>query len=730
MQFDPTGGTVQRKGNIAARAGRWSAQHRKTAIFGWLAFVLIAFVAGMSIGTKTLDENESGVGESGRADKTVYESFPKKDGEMVLVQSKSLEASDPAFRATVRDVSERMDRVPHVTDVEKPTISKDGHSALVQFSVRGDSKQVEERIDPVLEAVDAAQKDHAEMRVEVFGGASADKALDESQEKDFQKAEFSSLPLTLLILLIAFGSLVAAGIPVLLAMSGVLGTIGLLGPLSQLMPMDGAASSVILLIGLAVGVDYALFYIRREREERAAGRSEEAALEAAAATSGRAVLISGLTVMIAMGGMYLAGAQTFTSMATGTILVVAVSVIGSITVLPAILSKLGDRVNKGRVPFLGRRKRDAGDSRVWGAVLRPVLKRPLASALVSGALLVALAIPAFGMHTALPGTDTLPRELEVVQTYDRIQAAFPGEAISANVVVKADDVRSAEVTGAIADLREQAQNSDLLLAGGSVEVSPDHTVANVEVPIAGDGTDEKSVAALEELREEVVPATVGQVAEVNVGGMTAGTQDFNDLMKSNVGWVFAFVLAMAFLLLLVTFRSIIVPIKAIVLNLLSVGASYGVLVLVFQNEWAESLLGFESTGAITAWLPLFLFVVLFGLSMDYHVFILSRIREAVDRGMSTEAAVERGIKSTAGVVTSAAFVMVAVFAVFATLSGIDMKQMGVGLAVAVLIDATIIRGVLLPATMKLLGDWNWWLPKGLHWLPRVQHEAAVEPARA
>jgi uncharacterized membrane protein YdfJ with MMPL/SSD domain len=399
-------------------------------------------------------------------------------------------------------------------------------------------------------------------------------------------------------------------------------------------------------------------------------------------------------------------------------------------VLPAVLSKLGDRVNKGRIPFLGRRKRDTGESRVWSAVLRPVLKRPLASAVVAGTLLVGISIPAFGMHTALPGVDTMPRDLPVIQTYDRMQAAFPGKQMEADVVVQAGDVTSPKVRAAIADLREQAAKSDLLPGEASVEVNRAHTLANVSIPIAGDGTNDRSVAALAEIRDELVPATVGKVAEVNVGGMTAGTEDFNASMKSHVVWVFAFVLAMAFLLLLVTFRSIVIPIKAILLNLLSVGASYGVLVLVFQEGLGESLLGFESTGAITSWLPLFLFVVLFGLSMDYHVFILSRIKEAVDGGMRTDEAVEHGIKSTAGVVTSAAFVMVAVFAVFATLSNIDMKQMGVGLAAAVLIDATIIRGVLLPATMKLLGDRNWWLPKRLHWLPQVHHEAQIEPARS
>jgi RND superfamily putative drug exporter len=435
--------------------------------------------------------------------------------------------------------------------------------------------------------------------------------------------------------------------------------------------------------------------------------------------------------MIAMAGMYIAGNSTFTSFATGTILVVAVSVIGSLTVLPAVLSKLGDRVERGRIPLIGRIKARTAKAGLWPRTVDRVLKRPLLSALVSGGLLLALALPTLGMQTAVPGVDGLPQDLPVVQTYNRIQEAFPGESIPADVVVEAKDVTAGPVAAAIDDLGERAaRQPDLFERGITTEISPDETVASVSIPLAGDGTDAESNAALDGLRGELIPATLGTVsgATTDVTGMTAETADFNDSMSSHMPWVFAFVLSAAFLLLMVTFRSLVIPLKAILLNLLSVGAAYGVLVLVFQEGWGESLLGFESTGAITAWLPLFLFVVLFGLSMDYHVFILTRIREAVDRGMRTEDAVAQGIKSTAGVVTSAAIVMVAVFSIFATLSSLEFKQMGVGLAVAILIDATIIRGVLLPATMKLLGEWNWWLPSWLGWLPRVAREP--EPARA
>jgi uncharacterized membrane protein YdfJ with MMPL/SSD domain len=395
-------------------------------------------------------------------------------------------------------------------------------------------------------------------------------------------------------------------------------------------------------------------------------------------------------------------------------------------------------VNKGRIPFL-RPERRTEEPRAWSWLLNRVLRRPVVSAVAATAVLAVMAIPAFGLHTADSGIDGLPHDLPVMKTYDRIQAAFPGGQLPAAVVVRGDDVRSAQSRKAIADFRSGLTGSKLFAQPVTVNVNPNGTLAIVNVPLAGNGTDDTSNAALAKLRDDVLPATLGKSAglhPVGVTGMTAGSKDFNDVMKDHLPYVFAFVFGMAFLLLLVTFRSIVIPIKAILLNLLSVGAAYGIVTWIFQEGHLESLLGFRSTGAITSWLPLFLFVVLFGLSMDYHVFILSRVREAFDSGMSTEDAVAHGIKSTASVVTAAAIVMVGVFGIFATLSAIDFKQFGVGLAAAILIDATIVRGVLLPSVMKLLGDWNWYLPRWMRWLPQVSpdsHRRAqpeAEPARA
>ena len=518
--------------------------------------------------------------------------------------------------------------------------------------------------------------------------------------------------------------------PVLLALSAIVATMGLVAIPSHLFPIDDATTSVIVLIGMAVGVDYALFYMRREREERAAGHDTKTAVQRAAATSGRAVLISGLTVMTAMAGMFFSGDKTFIGIGLGAMIVVGVAMIGSLTVLPAMMTWLGDRVEKGRVPFFGRRRADARESRMWGAIVDRVLKRPQVSAAVAARVPVALTIPAFGMNTVQSSPSDYPQDLPAVQAYNDINKSFPGKERAATVVIEDGDVRQGEAAQAIAELKEQALASGQMYEPIETRISDDHSVAEVSIPLAGDGGDRRRRRAGRRSVTRSSRRRSGRSATVNVSGQTAQSEDANAQLAKSMPIVFGFVLILAFGLLLVTFRSIVVPIKAIVLNLLSVGAAYGVLKLVFQDGIGEGLLGFDSNGGVTPWLPLFLFVVLFGLSMDYHVFILSRVREAVDRGMSTDEAVSHGIKTTAGTVTSAALVMVAVFSIFATLSMIDFKQMGVGLAVAVLIDATIVRAVLLPATMKLLGERNWYLPKFLGWMPRFDHEPAVEPAKA
>ncbi len=724
--------------NIAARMGRWSARHRKTAIFGWLAFVVASFVIGTAVGMQTIDQNDSNVGEARRADHIIRDGGFSLDeqSEYVLVQSKTRTVSDPAFRAVVGEAVAGLERFPQVTKLRSPLapgnggqVSADGHSALIQFTPKGSYDEAVTYIDSLTAAVDEVQKANPGYYVAEAGSASTGKALDDMFNSQLARAGLLSIPLTLGILLIVFGSLVGASVPLLLALTSVFATMGLVAIPSQFVPMDESISEVILLIGLAVGVDYSLFYIRRERDERRAGRSESAALEAAAATSGRAVLISGITVMIAMAGMFFSGDKTFMSFAIGTMMVVAVAMIGSLTVLPAMLSWLGDRVDKVRVPLVWRLKRQDGEPRVWGFVLDRVLRRPLVSAIGAAAVLVALAIPALSLHTAISGLDALPKSMKEMQSYNRVNDAFPGGATPA-VVAIAGDTSSPELHAAVADLKQRAVASGQALQPIRVEVAPTGRAMQVQIPLVGNGTDSVSNDALRTLREDLLPATLGRVDGIDyaVTGDTAASKDWNDAMKSAVPIVFGFVLAFAFLLLLVSFRSVVIPLKAIIMNLLSVAAAYGVIVAIFQWGWGENLLDFRSNGGVASWLPMFLFVILFGLSMDYHVFILSRVREYYDRGLETEKAVAQGIKSTAGVVTSAAVVMVLVFGVFSLMPIIDMKEMGIGLAAAILIDATIVRAVLLPATMKLLGKWNWYLPRWLEWLPNLEHERSVEPA--
>jgi RND superfamily putative drug exporter len=733
---------LKRSNNIAARMGRWSASHWKTAVFGWLAFVVASLAIGMNVGMKTMSNDDTNVGESHRADQILKHSGFKAEpqSEIVVIQSSKLKIGDPAYRAVVRDEIDAVRTRPLVTNVRSPLdpahadqVSADRHTVMVTWEMKGTLKQAENKIDPIVAATNRVGAAHPGFFVGEAGAVSSDKAISKAFDSQLKQAGERSIPLTLIVLLIVFGALVAASVPIVVALTGVAATIGLVSIPSQWVPMDQNVSAVLLLIGLAVGVDYSLFYLKREREERAAGQGHRAALEAAAATSGRSVLISGVTVMVAMAGMLLSGDKTYLSFGIATMMVVGIAMIGSLTVLPALLAKLGDRVEKGRLPILKRLRRQSGENRFWSAILTPALRHPGLSALAAGAVLVVMSLPVLHIHTGQMGFDSVPKSWPTVQTINKVREAFPGGDSPAVVAVKAN-TDSADTTNAINELRAKALASGQMHGPIDVAVNPSHTVARITIPLAGKGTDSKSNAALATLRNDLLPATVGKVpgATYAVTGTTAITYDDSSLLKRKWPIVFAFVLTLAFLLLLVSFRSIVVAIKAIVLNLLSVGAAYGVLVATFQWGWGQNLLNFQGYGGVAYWLPIFMFVILFGLSMDYHVFILSRVREAYDRGMKTEDAVAHGIKTTAGVVTSAAVVMVGAFGIFATLPLVDMKQMGVGLAAAVLIDATIVRAVLLPATMKLLGDRNWYLPRWLEWLPRLEHDAqsAGEPVEA
>ena len=742
---------LKRSNNIAARMGRWSASHWKTAVFGWLAFVVAAFMIGAVVGTKNIDQNDASVGQAHQADKILQKGFPEADPqtEIVLIQSTKRVADDPEFRATIAEVVAAVDGNPAIKNLRSPLasgnhdqISKDRHAVLVSWDMKGDYDQAATKIAAIQASVEKVADRHPGYYVGEAGSISSGEALEKMFGDQLKLAGERSIPITFIVLLLVFGALVAVGVPLLLALSGVIATIGLVALPSHLVPMDSNVSAVILLIGLAVGVDYSLFYLKREREERAAGKGARAALEAAAATSGRSVLISGFTVMIAMAGMMFSGDKGYLGFGIATMMVVGIAMLGSLTVLPALLSKLGDRVERGKIPYLHRLRRDSGENRLWKRILTPALRRPGLAAAISGGALLVMALPVLNLHTAQSGLDALPNSAPTVETIKKIQGEFSNGTVAETQVAIAANTDSPATQRAIEALKAKTLAAGLSTGAIDVEVNAAHTVARVDIPLVGKGTDEESNAALARLRNDILPATLGTVpgAEYGVTGATAISADSNSLLKRKAPIVFGFVLVFAFALLLVTFRSVVIAAKAVLLNLLSVGAAYGVLVAVFQWGWGESLLGFEGNGGIASWLPIFMFVILFGLSMDYHVFILSRVREAYDRGLKTEDAVAHGITTTAGVVSSAALVMVGAFAVFALMPIIDMKEMGIGLAAAVLIDATIVRAVLLPATMKLLGDWNWYLPRWLEWLPRLDHgdesvakekpEAAPVPAAA
>ncbi len=707
---------------------RWSARHPWWAMTLWVVVVVASMVGGQVAGTTTLDEGQEGNGDSALADNAITASSLKDPvSENVLIRRRDGQKLQTQDTAVATEVSRAIDELPSTGEITPPARSENGSAALVSWNL---TTAKDPPLDTIVSTVDGVAKAHPDLRVELVGDLSIEKALNDTLGDDLVSAEKLSIPITLAILLVAFGALIAAVVPLLLAMSCVLMAGGLTAVASQFSPVSDAINSVILLIGLAVGVDYSMFFLRRAREERALGRTPRDSVDIASQTAGRAVVLSGVTVLVAMSGMFISGNSVFTSFAVGTMIVVGAAIIGSITVLPALAGRLGTKIDRPRVPFLHRFSDPARGSRMWTALLKAVLHRPLVSLLLASGAMLALAVPALDMKTKLLGSADLPRSIPVMQTYDALTTAFPSEGSAHIVVLRATDVTSPASTAAIADLGKRVEESDNFGLTGPPEVrtSDDRTVAEILLPYPGADDSTAATKGLTELRDTIVPATLGTVGSAWVSGSAAGNRDFSDRLSERLPYVFAFVLGLTFLLMLLSFRSVPIAAITVLLNLLSVAAAYGLLVLVFQSEWAEGLLGFQSNGAIVSWLPLFLFVVLFGLSMDYHVFVLSRIREGVTRGLSTRDAIMSGITSSAGVVTSAAIVMVAVFGVFATLTTLEFKQLGIGLASAILIDATVIRGVLLPSALHLMGERAWHLPRWLHWLPSVGAEREAPQA--
>ena len=649
---------------------------------------------------------------------------------------------DPAGAAVLDDVLARM--AAHTTTIdgtEAPTfgeivdprlappeaglISPDRTAVRIAAVVPGEGADVDARLAQMGAFLEASRAAHPGIRLHSLDGSLANEQIQELVNGGLDSSLRLTIPLTFLILLVAFGAVVAAIVPLVLAVTALLGAFGVLGLFSQtIAPVSPYASQLVVLIGLAVAVDYSLFMITRYRTERRHGRAKADAIRVASATAGRAVFFSGLAVIFSIGGLFLLDDILFHSMAIGTISVVLIAVVGSLTFLPAVLAILWDGVDRLRIPILGRPRPEG--SGMWAVVVRAVMRRPVLAFVAATAVLLVMALPALRLHLGQSDFESFPDSIDAVQGIELLDERWPaGSTLALQVVVTRADEPPTQA--AIATLTERLLAVDGL--GEPVTTSPsgDGSVAMVSVVMAGGQNDERNRDIVREVRSDVVPDVFGTLdgVEALVTGRAAATADVVDFYSDGIPQVMGFVLALSFLLLLVAFRSIVIPLKAILLNLLSTGAAFGLLVLVFQDGHGAELLGFKP-GPIESFVPVFIFTILFGLSMDYHVFILTRIKEARDHGLSSNEAVARGISITSGTITSAAAIMVVVFSVFVTLELVIIKQLGFGLAVAVLLDATIVRSVLLPATMRLLGEWNWWLPGFLRWLPNVTIEGDVD----
>ena len=695
---------------VAAVSGAAARRPRLTAAL-WLALIAGLIIAGAIAGTRTLSAAASRTGESARADARLTAAGLRAPAvESVLVSSARRDATARAVSA----IEAGARRLPAVASVrgagDTPSLARaGGRTALVQVELRGDPDTAGDRVAGLERVVRSVAAGAPAVSVHEAGSASAEHAIGQVVGHDLHRAELTSLPITLIILIVAFGAVMAAVVPLLLGLTSVAGALGSLGLVSQLAPAGDATSSVVLLIGLAVGVDYSLFYIRREREARQGGAGDDsaAALQAATAGVGRAIVVAGTTVMVGLAGLLFTGLAVFTSMALGAIVVVAIAMVGSLTVLPATLAMLGDRIDRGRLwsRRLRRAGRNQADAGVWAGVGRAVTGHPRTALVSALCVLGALAAPALAMRTATPGEHDLPAASPELVAIRAIERTFPGAPASAEIVVTGRGLGSA---GARAGLRELGARAEAVTHGRgavAVRVAADQRTALVAVPFADRGLS-AAAATVTELRRAVTPTAVRIAPGTHalLTGDAAGSADFSARMSAATPVVLALVLGLAFVLLVAAFGSPWLALAVVGLNLLSVGAAFGVLVAVFQDGVGQSLLGFTSDGAIVEWLPLFAFVVLFGLSMDYTVLILERVREARLTGADARAAAALALTRTAGTVTSAAAVMIGVFAVFATLSLLEFKQLGIGLAAAIAIDATLVRAIALPAAVTLLGD--------------------------
>ena len=722
----------QRQPGFTGRVTRIAALHPWRTLGLWAVIVALAF--GASGAMKASTNMDSGGTESAKAqdliEKRLREDTPPE--EFIIVESETTTADNPTFAGVVDSLVAELEAIDVVDSVAsyrnggEGLVSDDGHTALITARLTGDKVDAGDTAKPVVAAVKAADGREG-FRVTTVGFGSVDGEITTLLEDTMKQGELIGIGVALVILLLVFGAAVAAGLPIVVALISIFVAVGATALVSNTMNMSNFVVFIITMIGLAVGIDYSLFIVQRYREERAAGRQTIDAITTAGDTASRAVFFSGMAVAIALAGMLIAPNPVFKSFAVGAILVVAVTVVSALTLLPALLALLRDRVNWLTIPFIGKRGEMKGSGGLAGMITTAVTARPVISVLLSGGLLIALALPVFNLNLGSVGISTLPAESDPRHAFDVLNEEFSNGVLTADIVIDAPDVSGPEVQDGINQLTA-ALNDDGFFGASAIEVNEDGDLALITVAMPGDFSSSESKAALDRLRDDYLPAAFDdKTATVYVGGPTAETVDGVEEQKDYLPYVFAFVLGLSFVLLLLAFRSIVVPLKAVMMNLLSVGAAYGILVLVFQEGVGTSLLGFSEAPVIESWLPLFLFAILFGLSMDYHVFLLSRIKERYDETGDNRGSVVYGLRQTASIITGAALIMVAVFAGMASGDLVIFQQVGFGLAVAVILDATIVRMVLVPASMELLGDWNWYFPRWLEWLPNIQVEGKAHP---
>ena len=724
--------------SFTGRIARWSALHRWWVVAATVLVVVLAMFVSNTVETKELDYQGEGEAAEGAALIEERFDFDTAPTEHLVFSNPSLDVSDPAYEQTVTELVAELRALPEVASVvtfyetqDRTFVSEDGHVVLARVEIDTLTGPADEKIGAIVDKVRAAGASADGFEIVMAGDTSVQAEMERIDKEDFAFMIVATMVLALVFMLIAFRTVVAAATPIILAVIAIFTAIGVATLVSLVFPMVDFLAQVMLLFGMAVGVDYSLFIVSRYRSERKAGRSKLDAITYASNTTGRAVFYAGITVVLSLAGLFFTNSAIFVSMSLGVIIVVLLALVGSLTLIPALLAILGDNINRLRLPIIGRESTDSGSGGIWGVITDKVLARPGLFATVTAGALIALAVPIVTLDLGFPsGSKSLHDAVEGKRALQLLEENFSaGLAQPAIVVVDPSDGNVETVEASVARLTTALEQDDAFIAPFEVVVNPARDLLFVRAPMVADANAEAAEKALNNLREDIIPASFGDVnAEVYVTGWTAASVDVTNQMNGSIPYVFAFVLGLALLLLLVMFRSIVIPFKAIALNLLSVGAAYGVMVLVFQQGWGIGLLGMETTGVISPWLPVFIFALLFGLSMDYHMLLLSRIKELHDQGLSNEESVSQGIKLTAAQITSAAAVMVGVFAAFTLGRQIEIKQMGLGLAVAVLIDATLIRSVLLPASMKLLGDRNWYLPSWLEWLPKLSPEEGKAPA--